>query len=384
MREYSCDVLIVGASSAGLGAANALSVSGKKVICVDCKSAVGAEIHCAEGVGKYFVDLMPIKIPREYLEWPVDGIAFYYKSYGLVQKSKLWKGYSVNRKKLEAYFFSLCAKKVEFIFDSRLINLKCEPNNVVKKLIFEDSVGQFSVLPKRVIAADGVDSKVAELMQLPFGEKVFGEIINFEIISKNLKNVELEQIYLGDFAPNGYGFIFPKSENIANVGVGGINPKKDMNKLFAKFLELSSVKSQLSGMTILKDKSKRSAFGERLLKWNYGNVLFCGDAANHNYKPFVEGFLPSFISGWVAGKYSLSKNISAKIYAQKIFEALPGFKENKILQKSMQKVFTLPNTEKASILFLLSSGLIDPLQVKSLSLRKVNVLLEKKHLKEFD
>ena len=33
----------------------------------------------------------------------------------------------------------------------------------------------------------------------------------------------------------------------------------------------------------------------------YGNIIFTGDAANQNIKPFIEGFLPGIICGDIAG-----------------------------------------------------------------------------------
>ena len=39
---------------------------------------------------------------------------------------------------------------------------------------------------------------------------------------------------------------------------------------------------------------------------HFGNVLFTGDAANQNFKPYVEGILPSIICGDIAGKTAIN------------------------------------------------------------------------------
>ncbi len=373
MLEIKCDVLIVGLSAAGLGAASALSKSGLSVICIEKKHSAGTSIHCAEGVGKYFVDLLPVKLPKELLEWPVAGVAFFMGDKWLKKTGPIWRGYSVNRGKIEKFVYKKAkSNNIRFFFNSTLSSITTGRNGGVNKVIFFTKRKKQVVVPKYVVAADGVDSKVRKLLKMKTNPEITGEIINYEIRSKYLDYLNYEQIYLGGFAPSGYGFIFPKSKYVANVGVGCIMPTVQMKGVFNKFVLLPEVKRQLKDMQILKDKSKKAAFGDTLKKWVYSNVIFVGDSANHNFKPFIEGFLPSFIAGFTAG--SMLKNgggISDFKFKSMLNSALPGFFENKELQKSMLTAFKYNDKMRASALFLLSSGIIRPQDLRKLSKNKL-------------
>jgi digeranylgeranylglycerophospholipid reductase len=383
MKKISCDVLIVGASAAGLGAAIGLMKSNKKVVCIDKKERAGVPVNCAEGIGKFFVDILPIALPKKLLSWKVEGIAFYKDNLCLDKTGALWKGYSVDRKKIEKYFYNKSKKEINFFFGYELYGLSCKKDFLTTRLFFKSKKETICIEPKRVIAADGVDSKVIDLMNIPRRKKYFGEILNYEVVSKDLKKTSFEQIFLGDFAPTGYGFIFPKSKTKANVGIGCINPKQDMEKYFDAFLKVPFVNEQLNNMKVIKDKSKRAPFGDQLNKLVYGNVLFCGDAANHNYKPFVEGFLPSFISGYVSGKYVQTNKLKPTELFEKICDNLPGFIDNKELQKAMLFVFKKPLKERVDLLFLLSSGILDPKKVFSIKSNEIKKIMEKVNLKNF-
>ncbi|OQA30632.1 MAG: Digeranylgeranylglycerophospholipid reductase [archaeon ADurb.Bin336] len=386
MKNINCDVLIVGASSAGLGAALSLADSGIKVICVDKKNKIGVPVKCAEGIGKFFVDILPVKIPKKFLKWKIKGIAFFKDDFKIKKKGPFWEGYSVNRDEIEDFFYKKAKSKgVRFILKHSLISFKKNKDKTINSVLLASNKSFIRVFPKHIIAADGVDSKVLKLLKIPKKEKITGEIVNYEVRSNNLELIDYEQIYLGDFAPNGYGFIFPKSKTIANVGVGCINYKGNIQKCFKEFMSLSIVKSQLKGMSILKDKSKTAIFGDQLYKSVHENVIFCGDVANHNFKPFIEGFLPSFISGFTAGKLVLSGDISALKYDALIEESLPGFKDTKVLQKAMLQVFKEKSNLRNNHLFLLSSGLISPEQIKSVNFKKSESIIKKNCsiLKEF-
>jgi hypothetical protein len=90
------------------------------------------------------------------------------------------------------------------------------------------------------------------------------------------------KVFLGGFAPGVYAYILPKSATIANV------------------LELPSVAEQLREGVVVREKSGWAPIRYFTAKWVYGNVVLVGDAANQNFKPFVEGIIPTIICGVLA------------------------------------------------------------------------------------
>ena len=117
-----------------------------------------------------------------------------------------------------------------------------------------------------------------------------------------LDNPHYDQLFMGNFAPGAYGYIFPKSKNTANVGAGFLFPKKSLDRCYEEFLEIPKVKRQIKNAICIKEKTGRVPFCYLTDKWVYGNVLLAGDVANQNIKPLVEGFLPAIICGDLAGK----------------------------------------------------------------------------------
>ena len=65
------------------------------------------------------------------------------------------------------------------------------------------------IKPKIVIAADGVNSTVANALNLIKERKCsFAHITSFEMSNVKIANPHLEQIFFDDFAPKGFAYIF--------------------------------------------------------------------------------------------------------------------------------------------------------------------------------
>ncbi|MEA2076120.1 MAG: NAD(P)/FAD-dependent oxidoreductase, partial [Euryarchaeota archaeon] len=155
---------------------------------------------------------------------------------------------------------------------------------------------------KVVIAADGVHSKVLDKLDFTNVEDKCGEVLSFELNNLDLYKPTYEQLYIGNFAPGAYAYIFPLSKSRANVGVGSLFQTKTLENCYEEFLEVPMVKKQLRNGKKVIEKSGWAPYRYVTDKWDYGNVLLAGDAANQNFKPFVEGIIPAIICGDIAGK----------------------------------------------------------------------------------
>lgn len=294
-----CDVLVVGCGPAGASAARAAATMGAKVICIDKKKEVGVPVQCAEGIGSYLFPYLPFKIPKHQLKWRIDGIRFWVDGVEIERKGGFWKGYTIDRKLFDLWLSHLAKKAgarivtgTEFVSLNKMSSIHC----ISKGRNIEISA-------KTIVAADGSESRVLkELGEYNPKPGDVGEVYSWEMDGVKLGAPNLERIYAGEFAPGGYGYIFPKSKKSANVGVGIPLPKKDPQEYFEQFFEISSVKKQLGRGKRTIEKSKKEIWGDVSKKWIYDNVIVVGDAANQNLKPFIEGILPAVISGNIAGE----------------------------------------------------------------------------------
>ena len=299
-----CDVLVVGAGPAGSSAARAAAEAGAKTIFIDKKKEIGVPVQCAEGVGEYLIPFLPFTIPEQLLKWKIDGLSFWTEDVTIKRKGGSWSGYAIDRDSFDKWLANnAIGADAKLHLETELIDLKFSKNHSVTKAIVKTDDAMEEIVPKVVIAADGVNSTVLDLLSLKKEKKgSTGEIKSYEMHNLRLDNPHYDQLFMGDFAPGAYGYIFPKSKNTANVGAGFLFPQKSLDRCYEEFLEIPKVKSQIKNAICIKEKTGRVPFCYLTDKWVYGNVLLAGDVANQNIKPLVEGFLPAIVCGDLAGK----------------------------------------------------------------------------------
>ncbi len=346
MYKIKCDVLVVGAGPAGSSAARFSALNGLKTILIDEKKEIGHPVRCAEGIGDYLFPYLPFKIPKRQLIWRIRGMVFWADNVSIRKTGNPWSGYSVNRESLDKWLAWFAASAGAKVFPkTKLIDLDIQEDNVVKKAIVIKEKQTMEIYPKVIIAADGSESTVLKILGLYNPKKGdLAEVYSWEMKNLDLVKPHFEQIFLGDFAPCGYAYIFPKSRNIANIGVGGLFPKKKMEYYFDEFLEIEPVKKQTKKAEYVTEKSKKAVWGDITSRWIYGNVILAGDAANQNLKPFIEGILPSIICGSVAGKLSINFIRGCppqqEKYLSRVESALqPHFRISKEIQNKIVSLF---------------------------------------------
>jgi digeranylgeranylglycerophospholipid reductase len=365
--SIKCDVLVIGAGPAGSSAARAAAMNGAKTIFIDKKEEIGNPVKCAEGIGDFLFPYLPFRIPKEQLIWEMDGMFFWTDDISIEKRGDFWKSYSVDRKKFDKWLSELAINNgAELFTNTELTDIELDEENNIKKAIVKRNNKPFEILPKVVVAADGVESTVLNLLGLYNPKRGdIAEVYSWEMKNLDLYKPQLEQVFIGPFAPGGYGYIFPKSKKIANVGIGGTFPEKRMESYFEEFLEIEHVKKQLKNAEYTVEKSQKAAIGDLTDKWIYNNIIITGDAANHNLKPFIEGILPSIICGDITGKkafdISKGKKITHEIYLNNIKEVLDeNYEISKQLQEFIFYIFSKNKQKKYLQFYGLVTGLIEP------------------------
>ena len=301
---HTCDVLVVGAGPAGSSAARAAAAAGAHTICIDKKKVIGVPVQCGEGIGAYLFPFLPFKIPQDLLIWKLDEISLWAGDRTVTRGGRLWTTYMLNRNDFDAWLAKTAENLGAYLLrNTELVDLEVNGDNTVAKATIRTPEGEKQVKPRIVIAADGVDSTVLKLLGFKIDKKTScGKVLSYELKNLSLSNPKSFQVFLGDFAPGAYAYILPKSRTTANVGAGTIVPQKKVKSCYDEFLELPRVKKQLSDGVVVADKSGWAPIRYLTDNWVYGNVLLVGDVANQNFKPFVEGIIPTIICGDQAGK----------------------------------------------------------------------------------
>jgi len=224
MMESEYDVIIVGAGPAGSMAAKAVAEGNHSVLVLDKKQEIGTPKRCAEGINARVLASLDIKPdPR----WAVNNIrgAVCYSPSGNSVKTDLGAmgGYVLERKIFEKHLATQAIKKGARYMVKTNARGVLKENGVVKGVKADYMGEEIELKSKIVIAADGVDSKIARDVGIDTKNVLedYHSGFQYEMAGLKLEEDDKLHIYFGEkIAPKGYVWIFPKGDSVANVGIG--------------------------------------------------------------------------------------------------------------------------------------------------------------------
>lgn len=298
-REY--DIIVVGVGPAGSMAARFAAEQGVSVLVLEKDRDVGYPVRCGEAVNKRGVEefiasndkWIAAKINKFSLNSP-DGTEV------VIEFQET--GYILERRIFDYELAKTASDAGAEILTRAYVNGLLFDNGKVSGVKYEFNGEQREVKAKVVIAADGVESRVGRWAGLETHCDFRDMECCVQITASNIKvNSNTCYFYFGkDFAPNGYFWIFPKGENIANIGLGvsGLVGKKNsassfLNSFMEKNYPNASVLTKIAGGVPCSPTLKQiSAPG----------IILVGDAA-HQVNPLSGGGITSgMIGGSIAGR----------------------------------------------------------------------------------
>jgi len=224
MNENEYDVIIVGAGPAGSIAARVIAKNSHRVLVLDKKQEIGTPKRCAEGLNAAGLERVGLKPDPRWVVNKVNGAAIYSPSGKSIRVAfRDFVGYVLERKIFEKHLAADAIRK-----GARYM-VKTHATGVIKEDGFVKGVEanymgrELKLKAKIVIAADGVDSRIARSAGIDTRNpmKDYHSGFQYEMAGVNLEEIDWLRIYFGEkIAPKGYVWIFPKGRDVANVGVG--------------------------------------------------------------------------------------------------------------------------------------------------------------------
>lgn len=309
--SIECDVLVIGSGPAGSSVARATAKKGLKTILIEEDKEIGRPVQCAEGIGSYLIPFMPFEIPKEQLIWKIEGMYFWANDVAFIKKGGIWSGYTIERSKWDKWLASLATNiGTTLLTNTKLTSLDYDNNYRVKKATAIQNGKKIEFKPKIVVAADGIDSTVLDILKVKKKKGCIGHVKSYEMKNLELKYPKYDQLFFGDFAPRAYAYIFPISNTRANLGVGTIYDDRNLDEYFENFIDIPCIKKQVTKGEKVIEKTGDAPVRNISDKLLYGNIFIAGDAANQNIKPFIEGNIPGIICGDILGNliYNVLKN----------------------------------------------------------------------------
>ncbi|OED30527.1 NAD(P)/FAD-dependent oxidoreductase [Methanosphaera sp. WGK6] len=227
------DILVVGAGPSGSLAAKEAALRGANVILIDRKSEIGAPKRCAEGVSKSGLAELGIQPDPRWIARELEGVRLVapdntsvYLDNDTIQLPE--SGYVLERKVFDKHMAMDAARAgAEIMIKTAATSLERVDDGII---VTVNKMGEeIQIHAKIVIAADGPESKVGRWAGLkcntPFEH--MESCIQFEMAGVEMENNRDLALFFGSAAPGGYVWIFPKGDDIANVGLGILKTKAD-------------------------------------------------------------------------------------------------------------------------------------------------------------
>lgn len=223
LSKQKYDVIVVGGGPGGSIAARECAKYGLKTLCIDKRQELGAPVRCGEGLGEVWVKKALLDYDPSWCLWESHGAMVYAPNGKEVEVRTKNKGWVLERKIFEKKLAEQAIHAgAKYLLKSRVYDAIKE-NDAVCGVKVETPEGNFDIRAKLIIAADGVDSKTARYAGIntftPVSEVDSG--YEYEMCGVNCPPEDLIHLFIGnEIAPRGYIWIFYKSKDRANVGIG--------------------------------------------------------------------------------------------------------------------------------------------------------------------
>jgi len=223
------DVLVIGAGPAGSSAVKHAALNGAEVLMIDKKSEIGSPKRCAEGVSKEGLKELGIEPNSRWITKELSGIRMVSPNGTDVvldeDKVKLPEaGYILERKVFDKFMAMDAARAgAQIMVKTLATGLVRDGDRVI---VSAEHMGhEFEIQAKIIIAADGPESRVGRWAGLKTGTKPknMESCAQFEMVNVEMAEPDCIEFHFGSVAPGGYAWIFPKGNDIANVGLGILN-----------------------------------------------------------------------------------------------------------------------------------------------------------------
>jgi digeranylgeranylglycerophospholipid reductase len=298
--ESDWPVVIVGGGFAGLAAAERCAEEGIKCLVLEKSDEIGYPIHTSGG--SFLPELKKLGIPSE-LYHPIENVRFRSPNSVATFRYEKAKMCVMDVRGVRQYLAQQALDSGAHVHTKSTVTDVLSDGGHVKGVVANTSSGEENFRSDVVIDASGFRSVVAQASGLHGGFDRFGRGAEYDLYCPGIDDSTAELIVGSDFAPSGYGWIFPRGQNRVRVGVGSIYPDAEVSP--SNYLD--DLVNEYAGLGLEKDNQIETHSGiipskKVLSKTVSDGVILAGDAANQPLGLVGEGIRISTITGRMAGE----------------------------------------------------------------------------------
>ena len=326
------DVVVVGSGPAGSVTARFAAENGAKVLVIERRAEVGVPVLCGEGISRK-IDEWKILEGKRWIAGKMDGARIYSPDGACVtlaaEQAGNETGYVIYRDIFDQELARSAIKAgAEFMMNTKATGL-IKDGDKIKGVKAEQFNEEIEIECDIVVAADGVDSKVAQWagIKTRLDPKDLETCCQYTLTDIDVKDAYCE-FYLGkEIAPGGYIWVFPKGKRIANVGIGilaSLSESGMAKKLLDQFIEKDSRLNKGKSIRFLAGAVPVSNPATTTVA---DNIILVGDAARH-VDPITGGGLTHCLEGGKIAGETVAKAVKKKDFsADFLSEYEKGWKE---------------------------------------------------------
>lgn len=235
------DVVVVGAGPGGSMTAKCLADEGVDVLLVEKRPEIGTPVRCGEGTGYPGLKKHGIELKKEFVARTLSGYNIYAPD-GTRVSVPYSEPHSVilERRIFDKYLAIKAAKAGAEVRVRTSATGLIKEDGVIKGVRLKYFDETYDVECNVVVGADGVEGKVGRWAGINTRTR-FVEMtpnVQFELVGVDLEYPDVMEFYFGsNVAPQGYAWIFPKGEDVANVGLGSKSHDKTPLEYLKRFIE---------------------------------------------------------------------------------------------------------------------------------------------------
>ncbi|BDZ69490.1 NAD(P)/FAD-dependent oxidoreductase [Methanobacterium petrolearium] len=278
------DIVVVGGRIGGSTASIFASKNGADVLMLEKNQEIGTPVQCAEATSSRTFKTLEMKPSSKYVCSEIKGADIYAPdgTHGHLEGGYA-EGFILERKLFDKHLAIEAAKSGADIMVKTIVKDVLRKEGKVCGVVAKHMGRTMEIEADIVIAADGIESRVAQMAGLNTSQTTNSlcSCAQYEMVGLNTDPNYLKFHFGEKIAPKGYAWIFPKGDNVANVGVGVRSNTETAYHFLKKFttnMDATPVELNIGGVPVLGPVKKTYTDG----------LLVVGDAAGQ-VEPFTGG-----------------------------------------------------------------------------------------------
>jgi len=244
------DAVVVGAGPGGSMTAKTLAEQGASVLLVEKRPEIGMPVRCAEATGILGLNELGIRPDKKFIAKETRGQHIYAPDGSRVvleDRDDRPTGYVLERRVFDKHLAVLAAKAGANVRARTCATGLLKEGGFVRGVRLKHFGEEYGVTCKCVVGADGIEGQVGRWAGINTRTRPdqMSSNAQFELVGIDIDDPGILEFYLGSvYAPGGYVWVFPKGDDVANVGLGirnsrgrGTGTGRDQGKTALEYLE---------------------------------------------------------------------------------------------------------------------------------------------------